>query len=49
MEGLPENHPDLEEPCPIFLLTKATKILIFPTTYVLKISPGFMVHMNFAF
>ena len=26
MEGLPENIPDLEENCPIFLFTKATKI-----------------------
>ena len=34
MEGLPENIPDLEEPCPIFLLNKATKIPKVPTTDV---------------
>ena len=49
MEGLPENLPELEEPCPICLLTKATKITIGPTTDVLKFSPGFMLQMDFSF
>ena len=49
MEGLQENIPDLEEPCPICLLTKETKITRGPTTDVSKISPGFMLHMDFSF
>ena len=49
MEGLPENLPDLEEPFPICLLTKKTKIIIYPTTDVSNFAPGFMLHMNFAF
>ena len=49
MEGLPSNLSDLEEPCPICLLTKATKIPRGPTTDVSKISPGFMLQMDFAF
>ena len=49
MEGLPENIPELEQPCPICLLTKATKISRGPTTDVLKFSPGFMLHVDFAF
>ena len=36
MEGLPETTPELEEPYPICLLTKATKIPIGPTTDVSK-------------
>ena len=49
LEGVPENIPELEYPCPIFLLTKATKITRFPTTDVSKISPGFMLQMDFLF
>ena len=49
MEGLPENLPVLEEPCPIYIFTKATGIPRGPTTDVSKISPGFMLQMNFSF
>ena len=49
MEGLPENLPELEDPCPICLLTKATKISSGPTTDVSKFPPGFMLQMDFAF
>ena len=49
MDGLPENIPELEEPCPICLLTKATKISRGPTTDVSKFAPGFMLQMDFAF
>ena len=49
MDGLPENLPELEEPCPICLLTKATKFSRGPTTDVSKFSPGFMLQMDFAF
>ena len=49
MENLPKNLPELEEPCPIFLLTKATKVNRGPTTYVSKFSPGFMLQMDFLF
>ena len=49
MEGLPENLPELEEPCPICLLTKATKISRGPTNDVSKLAPGFMLQMDFAF
>ena len=49
MEGLQENFPDLEEPCPICLMTNATKIPIGQTNDVSKISPDFMVQMDFDF
>ena len=49
MEGLPENIPYLEEPFPICLLTKATKIPRGPTTDVSKSPPGFMLQMDFDF
>ena len=49
MEGLPENFPELEDPCPICLLTKATEIPRGTTTDVLKFSPGFMIRMDFVF
>ena len=48
-EGIPENLPELEEPCPICLLTKSTKTSRGPTTDVSKISTGFMLQMDFAF
>ena len=47
--SLPENLPDLEEPCPICLLTKATKIPRGPTTDVLEFSLGFMLQKYFSF
>ena len=49
MEGLPENLSKLEEPCPICLLTKATKFSRVPTTGVSKFAPGFMIQMDFEF
>ena len=49
MEGIPENIPDLEEPWPICLLTKRTKIPIVPTTDVSKFAHRFMFQMYFAF
>ena len=49
MEGLPENLPELEEPCPICLLNKATKIPRGPTTDVSKFASGFMLQMDFSF
>ena len=49
MENLPKNHPDLEEPFHICLLTKATKITRGPTIDVSKIFPGSMLQIDFAF
>ena len=49
MEGLLENIPDLEEPFPICLLTKSTKTTRGSKTDVLKLSPGSMLQMDFAF
>ena len=49
MEGIPENLTGLEEPCPIFLLTKATKIPKDPTTDVSNFAPGFTLQMDSAF
>ena len=49
MQGLPENLPELEQPCPICILTKSTKVPRGPTTDVSKFSPGFMLQMDFAF
>ena len=49
MEGLPENLLDLEYPCPIFLLTKETKIPIGPKTDVMNSPPEFMLQMYSAF
>ena len=49
MEGLPKNLPELEKPCHICLLTKATKISRGPTTDFSKFPPGFMLQMDFAF
>ena len=47
--GIPTNIPDLEEPSPICLLTKATKIPRGPTTDILNLAPGFMLQMIFLF
>ena len=49
LEGIPENIPELEDPCTICLLTKATKILRGPTTDVSKFSPGFMLQIDPSF
>ena len=49
IEVIPENIPDLEEPCPMFLLTKATRIPRGPTTDASNISYGFMLQMDFSF
>ena len=49
LEGLPYNLPELEEPFPLCLLTKSTKIPRGPTIDVSKISPGFMLQIYFAF
>ena len=49
MEGLPENLPELEDPCPICLLNKAAKIPRGPTTDVSNFSPGFMLQIYFSF
>ena len=49
LEGIPEHLSELEEPFPICLLTKATKIPRGPTTDVSKFAPGFMLQMYFSF
>ena len=49
MKYLPTNIPDLEEPCPIFLLTKATEINKGPTIDVSKLSPELMLQICSAF
>ena len=49
MKGLQANIPDLEEPWPICLLTKVTKINRDPTTDISKFAPGFMLQMAFVF
>ena len=47
--GSPKNLPDLEDPWPIFLLTKATKIPRVTTIDVSKFSLGFILQMYFEF
>ena len=50
MEDLPENIPELEETCPICILTKATKITRGPNTDVSTPPPhGFMLQTDFSF
>ena len=49
MKGAPKNLPDLEDPCLICILTRATKIPKVPTINVLKSPPRFMIQMDFAF
>ena len=49
MKCLPTNIPDLEEPLPIFLLTKANKITIGPAIDVSTFPPGFMLQMDFVY
>ena len=43
------NIPDLEQPCPICLFNKATKIPRGLTIDTLKFAPRFMLHMDFLF
>ena len=49
MEGIPESIPDLEEPLPICILTKANKTPRGPTTNVYNPPPGFMLEKDFVF
>ena len=49
IEALSENLPHLDEPWPVFILTKATKIPRGLTTDVSKFAPGFMLQMDFEF
>ena len=49
MEGFSENIPELEDPCPVFLMTKTTKTPRGLTTDASKFSPGFMLQMDFKF
>ena len=49
MEGIPDNIHELEDPCPICLLTKTTKNPRGPNTDVSKFAPGFMLQMDFIF
>ena len=49
MEGLPTNTHDLEEPFPIFLLTKATTTTRGPKMYASNFLLGFMIQMDFVF
>ena len=49
MEGLPKNLHNLEETCPICLLSNATKIPKGKTIDVLNCFPRFMLKMNFSF
>ena len=44
-----KNIPDLEEPCPIFISTKANKITRVLIIYVSKFYPGFMLQIYFSF
>ena len=48
-ESLPTNIPDLQQPFPIFLLTKAKKITSGPTIYVSKFAHGFILQIDFPF
>ena len=49
MEGLLENLYELEEPCNICILTKATKIPRGLTTDVSKFATVFMIQIDFSF
>ena len=49
MGGTTTNLPDLEYPCPICLLAKATTTPIGPTIDISKVTPGFMIQMDFLF
>ena len=49
MKRLPTNLPDLEEPWPIYLLSKATKMTRVPTIDVSIFPTEFMIQMNFSF
>ena len=49
LKGLPRNIIDLEEPCSICIMTKATKISRGLTIDVSKFAPAFMFQMNSSF
>ena len=49
MEGPPANIPDLDEPFPFCLLTKASKITRGMNIDVSTFPPGFMLQMDFVF
>ena len=49
MKGLITNLPDLEEPWPIYLVNKSSKITRGPKIDVSKFAPGFMLQMDFEF
>ena len=49
MKGFQTNIYDLEEPLPICLLTKATKIPTGPTIDDSKFIPGFTLQKYFTF
>ena len=49
MKGLPKNIPDLEDACPICLLTKATEIPIGWTIDVSKFTLGSYIKCIFHF
>ena len=49
LEGIPKHIPDLKNPCPVCLLTKATKINRGLTIDVSKNFPGFMLQIDLAF
>ena len=49
MQDLPTNLPDLEQPCPIFILTKAATINKGPTIDVSKFVFGFVLQIKISF
>ena len=49
IEGLPVNIPELDQPCAICLLTKATKNPCGPSIDVSTFVPGFILQLDFAF
>ena len=49
IKGTPKNLPDLEETCPIWLLTKATKTPRGTTIDVSNFLSEFMIQMGFSF
>ena len=49
MNSLPTDITDLEEPLPIFLLNKSTKIPIGPNIDVSIFSPRFMLQIDSSF
>ena len=47
MKGLIIKLPDLEEPWPIYLVNKSSKITRGPKIDILNFAPVFMLHMDF--